>query len=179
MRCLVICMVLAALAGCSAATGEGTRAPDSAAEAASSVVSTTTTVAVEPLFAVSAVEVEAIVAERSSFGIAVNDAFNDLDPSALVSLFRQGASFTDPVNPTMKPGVAFMHELYGGGEVGSLALAEARPTRALPHGAWDVDRSFGNQHGAATVGSIQVSDPPGSLRVIRQLPVSEARAERG
>lgn len=179
VRCLVICVVLAAMVGCSATAGEGTRAPDSTAEAASSIVSTTITAEVEPLFAVSSAEVEAVVAERSSFGIAVNDAFNDPDASAFVSLFQQGAYFTDPVNPSMRPDVAFMHELYGGGEVGSLALAEAHPTRALPHGAWDLDLALGNQHGAATVGSIQVSDPPGSLRVIRQLPVSEGKAERG
>ena len=179
MQRLAACVALVALSGCSATADEGTTVPPSEAESTTSVDATTTTGASAPLFIVPAIEAEEIIAEQSAFGIAVNDAFNDPDPSALTSLFRTGAFFTDPVNPSMKPDVAFMHELYGGGEIGSEALAEARPTRALPHGSSVLDLALGNQHGAATVGAIQVVEPPGSLRLIRSLPVTDGRAERG
>ena len=120
-----------------------------------------------------------LVVGMAEVGESINNALNEPDETAFAAMFRSGATFTDPVNPTMTPGPRLLHELYGGGSVGSDALAQRYPARALPHGDSVLESRFGNGHGAATVVYFEVGEPVGQLPAIRQTPIRDGKAEWG
>lgn len=121
----------------------------------------------------------AVVLDMAKKGEDINDALNYVDSGPFVSMFVRGATFTDPVNPTMTPGVGLLHTLYGGSTEGSEALAEANPDRALPHGDSVLLAAFGNGRGPVTEVAFDVGRPLDALHAIRETPMAQSTAEWG